>query len=103
MNFLEEAGNLEGEDDPEILEATPVKAIAPILLASKEKGVSNVPAKRKGGNRAGEGEKGMGEIPRTRASKRLARVEGNISREVKAESLVSVGTGRTWIPEWDLV
>lgn len=47
MNFLEQVGNLEGEDNLEILEEPPVREIVPIALLSRGKGVSTVLNKRK--------------------------------------------------------
>lgn len=98
MNFLEEARNLEGEEDLEILEEAPLRAVAPMPPPNKGKGVSIAPAKRKGRSVAGSGERVGVEAQMTRSSKRLARLEGDVSREVKTERLVGVGTGRTWNP-----
>lgn len=102
MNFLDESGNLEGEDDLEILKEAPLRAVAPIPPPNKGKGISIVLAKRKGGSVVASSEKLMAEAQRIRSSKRLARLEGNVSREVKTESLVSVGICRTWRSEWKL-
>lgn len=37
MNFLEQAGNIDGEDDLEILDEPPVRKITPMTLPSKGK------------------------------------------------------------------
>lgn len=55
-------------------------------------------AKRKGGSTAIGSEKLMADAQRTRSSKRLARMEGNMFSEIKTESLVSVKTGWTLSP-----
>lgn len=50
MNFLEEAGNLEGEDDLEILEEAPVTVSTPMAPPDKGKGSSIVMSKKKAGS-----------------------------------------------------
>lgn len=44
----------------------------------------------------------MADAQRIRYSKRLARMEGNMFSEIKTESLVSVKTGWTLSPGWNL-
>lgn len=101
MNFLEKASNLEGEDDLEILEEPPVRAIAPMAPPSKWKGVSTVLKEKKGGSIAIGGEKLMTDDQRTRSSKKLAMTEGNIPRKMKRESHISVGTYGIFGPGWN--
>lgn len=48
MNFLEQSGNLEGEDDLEVLEEPPVRVIVAMAPPSRQKEVSMVLNKRKG-------------------------------------------------------
>lgn len=59
MNFLKQPGNLEDEDDMEILEKPLVREIVPMAPPNKVKGVSIALAKRKGGCTATCGEKLM--------------------------------------------
>lgn len=99
MNFLELAGNLEREDDIEILEQPPIKSIAPKPPLDKGKGISGVPSKRKAGGAVAGTEKLMSDAQKTRLSKRLARAELNVAKEVKKGSLMSVGTNRAIGPE----
>lgn len=101
MNFLKQAGNLEGEDNLEILEEPPVRAIVTVAPPNKGKRVSTILSKRKGENIATGGGKLTADAQRTRFSKRLARTEGNMSREMKMESLMSIGTDRTFGPGWN--
>lgn len=98
MNFVELAGNQEGENDLEILKESPVKMIDPKAPPNKGKGISTVISKRKAGGIAPVTEKLMPDALRARALKRQVRAKTNVSKEVgkKTESLMSVGTNRTF-------
>lgn len=104
MNFLELAGNLEGEDDLEILEELPAKMIAPMAPPEKCKGTSTVPSKRKVVNNVSGAKKLMPHALRTRSSKRLANIEIIEAKEAKKNvgSGISVGTSRAIGPNLSL-
>lgn len=77
--FLEEAKNLEEDDDLEILEEAPLRVTATLPPLNKGQGASTMSSKIKEGSMAASGDKLIADAQRARASKRLARVEGNTS------------------------
>lgn len=96
MNFLELAGNLEGEDDFEILEEPPLKVNMSMAAPDKAKGTSIVPVKRKAGSNIVGEEKLTTDALKTRFSKRLAKIEIIEGNEMlkRAESGIRVETSR---------
>lgn len=104
MNFLELAGNLEEEDDLEILKEPPVRVNMSMTAPDKGKETSIVPVKRKAGSNVAGPEKLMADALKTRSSKRLAKIEIIEGKEIgkKAESGISVRTNRAFGPNWSL-
>lgn len=96
--LLEKAENLKGEDELEILDQPPLRMVVPIVPPDKGKRIATMSSKRKLGGSSPGTEKVMYNALKTRSSKKIAKAEANIPKEGagKAESLISMGTGRVF-------